>query len=385
MGGSGSGSPDMAAMMAMMGGSGSGSPDMAAMMAMMGGSGSGSPDMAAMMAMMGGPAAAMVTGMMAGGGPDMAAMQRTSAQRLVLPTCAAKNDGKKCDSPELLSTLVDLKSLSCADASGFECCIAEAMAGTPDGPDLDDLKQRCPGFIVSRCKPIKVAMKLRMPGSVSDYTPAKIDAIKADLASSAGVDASEITIDVQAGSVIVIATMPNSAAASVAVQIQSGTLRQLGGVAVPADSFEGSSSTDATAAAETIRTVAPSVAPSAVAIPKPVIAATPAPDFEARFKTFDTCFGSSLPSSAAPCPQACKCLTDAKADAQFWPVVVNKLKAQAGAATTDILDTVVKACQAGILSNTRTTNGAVGAAGTPISIASLCTLVLATLSFGWQR
>jgi len=305
----------------------------------------------------------------------------------VLPTCAAKNDGKKCDSPELLSTLVDLKSLSCADASGFECCIAEAMAGDTAGTDLDELKQRCPDFIVSRCKPIKVAMKLRMPGSVSDYTPAKIDAIKADLASSAGVDASEITIDVQAGSVIVIATMPNSAAASVAVQIQSGTLTQLGGVAVPADSFEGSSSTDATAAAETIPPVAPSVAPStapsAVAIPKPVIAATPAPNFEARMKTFEACFGSSLSSSAAPGPQACKCLTDAKADAAFWPAVVDKYKAQGGAAIT--LDTQVKGCQAGILSNSKTTSGAVGAAGTPISIASLCTLVLATLSFGWQR
>ena len=230
--------------------------------------------------------------------------------------------------------------------------------------DLDELKQRCPDFIVSRCKPIKVAMKLRMPGSVSDYTPAKIDAIKADLASSAGVDASEITIDVQAGSVIVIATMPNSAAASVAVQIQSGTLTQLGGVAVPADSFEGSSSTDATAAAETIPPVAPSVAPStapsAVAIPKPVIAATPAPNFEARLKTFDTCFGSSLSSSAAPGPQACKCLTDAKADAAFWPAVVDKYKAQGGAAITDKLDTVVKGCQAGIFLNTKTTSGVVG-------------------------
>jgi hypothetical protein len=131
--------------------------------------------------------------------------------------------------------------------------------------DLADLEQRCPGFIVSRCKPIKVAMKLRMPGSVSDYTPAKIDAIKADLGSSAGVDASEITIDVQAGSVIVIATMPNSAAAaSVAVQIQSGTLTQLGGVAVQPDSFEGALSAETASVGEPLCRAynAPSSTPS---------------------------------------------------------------------------------------------------------------------------
>ena len=72
-------------------------------------------------------------------------------------------------------------------------------------------------------------LTLTMAGSVSDFTPAVLAAVKSSLAQASGVPESSIGLTVQAGSVVLAVSMPSSGAATVRSLIQSGTLPQLGG------------------------------------------------------------------------------------------------------------------------------------------------------------
>jgi hypothetical protein len=71
-------------------------------------------------------------------------------------------------------------------------------------------------------------------GTVEEFAPgsAKLASVKTSLASAAGISESLVTVEVNAGSVALLVTMPQGAATSVVSQIQSGTLKQLGAVTV---------------------------------------------------------------------------------------------------------------------------------------------------------
>ena len=73
---------------------------------------------------------------------------------------------------------------------------------------------------------------LTMAGTLNDFTPTVLTSIKSSLAKAAGILESLITVRVQSGSVVLQAMMPSTAAASVASQIRSRTLKQLGAVTI---------------------------------------------------------------------------------------------------------------------------------------------------------
>jgi polyhydroxybutyrate depolymerase len=80
------------------------------------------------------------------------------------------------------------------------------------------------------------ALLFTMAGSLGDFTPTVLDSIKSSLATAAGISAALVSVEVQSGarrrSVVLKATMPSGAATSVMAQVQSGTLKQLGGLTV---------------------------------------------------------------------------------------------------------------------------------------------------------
>ena len=74
-------------------------------------------------------------------------------------------------------------------------------------------------------------VQLTMTGELTDYTAAKIDTIRSDLAALDRINASDISMNVvPAGSlnVLVLATMPAAQAAIVFLKINAGTLKTLG-------------------------------------------------------------------------------------------------------------------------------------------------------------
>ena len=71
-------------------------------------------------------------------------------------------------------------------------------------------------------------VQLTMTGALADYTAAKIDSIRSDLATLANVSQSAISLNVAAGSVIVLATMPAAAAADVVAKYNTKQLATLG-------------------------------------------------------------------------------------------------------------------------------------------------------------
>ena len=75
-------------------------------------------------------------------------------------------------------------------------------------------------------------VQLSLAGSVSDYTSSVQDKIKSEIASSAGCTASQITLAVAAGSVVITATMPSSSASKLVANVKSGQLKTLGGQTV---------------------------------------------------------------------------------------------------------------------------------------------------------
>ena len=72
-------------------------------------------------------------------------------------------------------------------------------------------------------------MKLTLAGSVSDYTAAVQREIKEEIAADTGCSISEIALTIEAGSVIVTATLPSKAAAKLVADVNSGKVRLLGG------------------------------------------------------------------------------------------------------------------------------------------------------------
>ena len=77
-------------------------------------------------------------------------------------------------------------------------------------------------------------VKLSLAGSVSDYTSSVQDKIKSEMAASAGCAASQITLTVAAGSVVVTASMPSTSASKLIANVKSGQLKTLGGHTVAA-------------------------------------------------------------------------------------------------------------------------------------------------------
>ena len=129
-----------------------------------------------------------------------------------------------------------------------------------------------------------------MAGSLGDFTPTVLNSIKSSLATAAGISASLVSVEAQSGtrrrSVVLKATMPSGAATSVMAQIQSGTLKQLGGVTV-----EG-------VAVGTVSTSAP-VLP--IALPTADPRSAPFPTTEAP-STYDWVVGSWGDCVASSCP-----------------------------------------------------------------------------------
>jgi hypothetical protein len=80
--------------------------------------------------------------------------------------------------------------------------------------------------------PTVETVKLVMAGTVASYTSAVLDSVKADIASSSGCTPADVSLTVAAGSVVITATMPNSAASTLTSKISSGAVTSLGGHAV---------------------------------------------------------------------------------------------------------------------------------------------------------
>ena len=71
-----------------------------------------------------------------------------------------------------------------------------------------------------------------MAGAVDDYDAQMLGAIVADLAAELSIDPSEVSIELQAGSVVLRLQLPASAAAALERKVGSGELTALGGVAI---------------------------------------------------------------------------------------------------------------------------------------------------------
>ena len=77
-------------------------------------------------------------------------------------------------------------------------------------------------------EPVLPEVKLTLAGSVADFTSTMQETIKEELAASAGCIASQITLTVAAGSVVITATMPTShSAATLVANVKSGKLQAL--------------------------------------------------------------------------------------------------------------------------------------------------------------
>jgi len=71
-----------------------------------------------------------------------------------------------------------------------------------------------------------------MAGNVEDYTPKKIGNIKADIAADSGCNADDISIQVEAGSVVITVVMPSKAASTLQKEVNNGNVKSLGGEGV---------------------------------------------------------------------------------------------------------------------------------------------------------
>ena len=69
------------------------------------------------------------------------------------------------------------------------------------------------------------SVKLTMSGAIADFTTAVLDKIKSDIATDAGCSVSAVSLTVAAGSVVVTATLPTSAASKLADNIKSGKVQ----------------------------------------------------------------------------------------------------------------------------------------------------------------
>jgi hypothetical protein len=142
---------------------------------------------------------------------------------------------------------------------------------------------------------------LTMAGSLGDFTPTVLDSIKSSLATAAGISASLVSVEVQSGtrrrSVVLKATMPSGAATSVMAQIQSGTLKQLGGLTVEGVAV-GTVSTSAPVSTTQPQTTDPALP---IASPTADPRGTPFPTTEAP-STYDWVVGSWGDCVASSCP-----------------------------------------------------------------------------------
>ena len=75
-------------------------------------------------------------------------------------------------------------------------------------------------------------IQLMMAGSVSEFDSSKIQQVKKGIADATGIGTDSITLTVKAGSVIVTATMPSTAALMLVNKIESKELTSLGGTPV---------------------------------------------------------------------------------------------------------------------------------------------------------
>jgi hypothetical protein len=128
---------------------------------------------------------------------------------------------------------------SAAPVCGLVCMRVRPLFASPCGCMQPGVLKPTPAHTRSRCSRSHACthmpglqpttLTLTMAGSVSDFTPAVLAAVKSSLAQASGVPESSIGLTVQAGSVVLAVSMPSSAAATVRSLIQSGTLPQLGG------------------------------------------------------------------------------------------------------------------------------------------------------------
>lgn len=85
----------------------------------------------------------------------------------------------------------------------------------------------------------KADVKLKLEGSIEEYTKAVKDQMKDDIAKSVGINASEIELIVAAGSVVATATMPKSSAEALVAKVKSKELKTLGGKTIDSAEIAG--------------------------------------------------------------------------------------------------------------------------------------------------
>ena len=88
-------------------------------------------------------------------------------------------------------------------------------------------------------------VKLSLAGSVEDYTSSMQNTIRSQIAAAVGCLASQITLKMAAGSVIIMAAMPSSSAANLVALISA---KQLGGHTVTSATLISSSAAAPTTA-----------------------------------------------------------------------------------------------------------------------------------------